>query len=45
MPIKIKNGYQYITRSDNKNLRNIGYKNKFIKLEDGVNDYIDNYLN
>ena len=44
MPTKIKNGYQYNTRSDNRNLRKIGYKDKFVKLEDGVKKYINNFL-
>ncbi len=44
MPKKIKNGYQYMTRSDNKNLRKIGYKHKFISLEAGVNDYINKFI-
>ena len=44
MPEKIKNGYQYMTRSDNKNLRKIGYKHNFTSLEVGVNDYINKFI-
>jgi ADP-L-glycero-D-manno-heptose 6-epimerase len=46
MPDSIKNQYQYFTQSDNSRL----YKNtlscdKFTSLEDGIKDYVVNYLN
>lgn len=43
-PLKIRNGYQYLTKANIKSLRNIGYKNKFESLESSVSDYIINYL-
>ena len=36
LPKKLENIYQYYTCANMKKLRDIGYKNKFTKLEDGV---------
>lgn len=44
MPNRIKEKYQYFTQADITNLRNIGYKETFYELEDGVLDYVKNYL-
>ena len=44
MPKEIKNQYQYITKADMKNLLKYGYKDTFYTLEEGIKDYIDNYL-
>ena len=44
-PKKILKGYQYMTKADLKNLRKIGYKDKFSAIEDGVCEYIDFLLN
>ncbi len=43
-PKKIREGYQYMTRADIKNLRSAGFTKKFTSLSSGVNDYINNYL-
>lgn len=46
MPDNIKNQYQYYTKADLKRLReDAGYKAEFTKLEEGVKDYVCNYLN
>lgn len=44
MPIAIRRNYQYITEADMSRLRAAGYKEKFMSLEDGVKDYVVNYL-
>lgn len=43
-PSKIKGGYQYYTKADVSNLIKSGYKGGFTSLENGVKDYINNYL-
>jgi len=42
-PEKLKGKYQDYTQADLNNLREEGYTNKFIKLEDGIKSYL-NYL-
>lgn len=44
MPQQLRNQYQYYTQADLTKLRNASYKNAFTSLEDGVKDYIQNYL-
>jgi len=44
MPEEIKNQYQYHTCSDTKKIRNIGYINPVMSLEEGIEDYVKNYL-
>ena len=44
MPKEIKNQYQYTTKADMKNLLKCGYKDTFYTLEEGIKDYVDNYL-
>ena len=44
MPSGIKEKYQYFTQADITSLRQIGYQEKFYELEDGVKDYVQNYL-
>lgn len=44
MPTEIQDKYQYFTEAKMEKLKNIGYTNKFYTLEDGVSDYIKNYL-
>lgn len=44
IPEDIRDKYQYFTEADMKKLRSIGYQKKFTSLEEGVNDYITNYL-
>ena len=44
MPEDIRDKYQYFTEADMNKLRNAGYTAKFFSLEDGVKDYVKNYL-
>jgi ADP-L-glycero-D-manno-heptose 6-epimerase len=44
MPEDIKDKYQYFTEADMTKLRNGGYTEPFTCLEDGVEDYVKNYL-
>ena len=43
-PFDIRDKYQYFTEARMTKLRNIGYEKAFTSLEDGVNDYVLNYL-
>ena len=43
-PQKIRDGYQYFTKAKISNLRKTGYKDKFTSIEEGVEDYLENYL-
>jgi ADP-L-glycero-D-manno-heptose 6-epimerase len=43
-PKDIRGNYQYFTEANMKKLRAAGYKKKFYSLEDGVEDYVKNYL-
>jgi ADP-L-glycero-D-manno-heptose 6-epimerase len=45
MPEHLREKYQYFTQAKIDKLRSVGYNNKFYTLEDGVADYIQNYLN
>ena len=44
MPQDIKDKYQYFTQADITSLREAWYLDSFYELEDGVSDYIQNYL-
>ncbi len=45
MPEQLRNQYQYFTEADLEELRQrTGYKKKMTSLEDGVTDYVTNYL-
>lgn len=44
MPEDIRDKYQYYTEADMTKLRNAGYAEPFTPLEDGVADYVTNYL-
>ncbi|MDY0016354.1 MAG: ADP-glyceromanno-heptose 6-epimerase [Candidatus Delongbacteria bacterium] len=44
MPEELKGKYQYFTESDNSSLEKTGIELNFTSLEDGVKDYIKNYL-
>lgn len=44
MPESIRDSYQYYTQSSPEKLRAIGYKKAFTNLEDGIEDYVKNYL-
>lgn len=43
-PPEIRSNYQYFTQAETVNLRAIGYNHPFTELEDGVTDYVQNYL-
>ncbi|TGE22464.1 ADP-glyceromanno-heptose 6-epimerase [Hymenobacter aquaticus] len=43
-PEDIRDTYQYFTQADMSKLRSIGYDRPFTKLEDGIDDYVRNYL-
>ncbi len=43
-PEDIRDKYQYFTEARMSKLRSIGYSKEFTSLEDGVNDYVQNYL-
>ncbi len=44
MPEDIRDKYQYFTEADMTKLQEAGYNEKFFSLEDGVGDYVKNYL-
>jgi len=44
MPENIKEHYQYFTCADITKLYKIGYNKKMTTLEDGISDYVKNYL-
>lgn len=43
-PEDIRDKYQYFTQANMAKLKSIGYKKSFTQLEDGVKDYVVNYL-
>ncbi|MCP5063118.1 MAG: ADP-glyceromanno-heptose 6-epimerase, partial [Ignavibacteriae bacterium] len=44
MPETLKGKYQYFTEANIDKLRNSGYKKSISSIEDGVKDYVQNYL-
>jgi len=44
MPEDIRSTYQYYTQAEMKKLRAAGYNENMISLEQGVDDYVRNYL-
>ncbi|MBA2249409.1 MAG: ADP-glyceromanno-heptose 6-epimerase [Chitinophagaceae bacterium] len=44
MPGDIKDKYQYYTEANMNKLKRAGYTDEFYSLEDGVDDYVKNYL-
>lgn len=44
MPIDIRDKYQYYTQAAMDKLHGAGYNDAFYSLEEGVNDYVRNYL-
>lgn len=44
MPEQLKGKYQYFTEADMTKLRQVGYDKPFTELEDGIMDYVQNYL-
>jgi len=43
-PIDIRDKYQYFTEANMSKLKSIGYPHHFYSLEEGINDYVKNYL-
>ena len=43
-PVDIRDKYQYFTEANMSKLIGIGYNTPFTSLEDGISDYINNYL-
>ncbi|WP_422008668.1 ADP-glyceromanno-heptose 6-epimerase [Roseivirga pacifica] len=43
-PADIRDKYQYFTEADMSKLKSIGYETPFTSLEEGVTDYVKNYL-
>ncbi|MGY2131843.1 ADP-glyceromanno-heptose 6-epimerase [Hymenobacter sp. HD11105] len=43
-PEDIRDTYQYFTQAEMQKLRSIGYEQPFTRLEDGIKDYVQNYL-
>jgi ADP-L-glycero-D-manno-heptose 6-epimerase len=43
-PVEIRSRYQYFTEAKIQKLREIGYSKPFVELEQGVGDYVSNYL-
>ncbi len=43
-PADIRDKYQYFTEADITSLRKVGYTAEFHSLENGVKDYVQNYL-
>lgn len=44
MPHHLKGKYQYFTEATTDKLRGIGYNKEFMSIEDGIKDYVQNYL-
>lgn len=44
MPLDIRDKYQYFTEADMGKLKSIGYPHPFYSLENGIDDYVKNYL-
>ena len=43
-PEDIRDKYQYFTEADMEKLKSIGYDKEFTSLEEGIRDYVGNYL-
>lgn len=44
MPVTLRDKYQYYTQADMTKLRAAGYNKPFTELEDGISQYVKNYL-
>jgi len=44
MPEDIRDTYQYFTEAEMDKIRSAGYSQPFYSLEEGVKDYVVNYL-
>ncbi|TAE51750.1 MAG: ADP-L-glycero-D-mannoheptose-6-epimerase, partial [Cytophagales bacterium] len=43
-PLDIRDKYQYFTEANMQKLVDIGYEEGFYSLEEGIDDYVKNYL-
>ncbi|GAB4183378.1 MAG: ADP-glyceromanno-heptose 6-epimerase [Thermoflexibacter sp.] len=43
-PLDIRNKYQYFTQANMSKLQKVGYTKPFFSLEEGISDYVQNYL-
>jgi len=43
-PVEIRDSYQYFTQANMDKLKSIGYDKPFTNLEEGIKDYVENYL-
>ncbi len=43
-PIDIRDKYQYYTQANMEKLKSVGYSQEFFSIEEGVKDYVQNYL-
>lgn len=43
-PVDIRDKYQYFTEANMRKLKSIGYNKPFHSLEEGIKDYVQNYL-
>jgi len=43
-PIEIRDSYQYFTEADMRKIRSVGYEQAFYTLEDGIKEYVKDYL-
>jgi ADP-L-glycero-D-manno-heptose 6-epimerase len=44
MPMDLRGRYQYYTKAEMNKLRKVGYTKEFYTLEEGIKDYVENYL-
>ncbi|MEM8833375.1 MAG: ADP-L-glycero-D-mannoheptose-6-epimerase, partial [Pseudomonadota bacterium] len=44
MPENLREKYQYFTEANMQKLRDAGFKDAFMSLEDGVRDYVASYM-
>ena len=44
MPEDIRNTYQYYTQAEMQKIKDAGYNENMFSLEEGVDDYVRNYL-
>ena len=43
-PVDIRDKYQYFTEADMSKVRSKGYNSRYLNLEEGVDDYVKNFL-
>lgn len=43
-PVDIRDKYQYFTEANMAKLKSVGYQKPFFSLEEGIKDYVQNYL-